>query len=101
MLRMNLLCLPLAMMVLAVGAQHCPYEAARSFGAACCPQGTNQGVVCREISYVLLAVSGTLEEGFELRRFFDDAVIEHHPTRMRRTKSVRDFLAGPSPWVVD
>ncbi len=32
---------------------------------------------------------------------FDDAVLEHHPTRMQRTKSVRDVLAGPSPWVVD
>ncbi len=32
---------------------------------------------------------------------FDAAVMEHHPTRMQRTKSVRDFLAGPSPWVVE
>jgi 2-oxoglutarate ferredoxin oxidoreductase subunit beta len=32
---------------------------------------------------------------------FDGALLEHHPTRMRRTKRVRDFLAGPSPWVVE
>ena len=31
----------------------------------------SQEVVCREISYVLLAVSGTLEEGFELRKNMD------------------------------
>ena len=32
---------------------------------------------------------------------FDDAMVRHHPTGMQRTKSVRDVLAGPSPWVVE
>lgn len=31
---------------------------------------------------------------------FDRTVIEKHVTGMQRTRSVRDFLAGPSPWVV-
>ena len=31
---------------------------------------------------------------------FDAAVIEHHVTGLERTRSVRDFIAGPNPWVV-
>jgi hypothetical protein len=64
--------LTLAVATVAVGdAQECPVDEAPTFGAACCPDGANQGAVCREISYVLLAVSGTLEEGFELRKNMD------------------------------
>jgi hypothetical protein len=50
---------------------HCPYDKAATHDSACCRSGTNQGFVRREISYVLLAVSGTLEEGFELRKNMD------------------------------
>ena len=32
---------------------------------------------------------------------FEDAFYAHHPTRMQRTKSVADFIKGPSSWVVD
>jgi hypothetical protein len=39
------------------------------FKSTCCPSGS--GISCREIHYVLLAVSGTLEEGFELRENLD------------------------------
>ncbi len=31
---------------------------------------------------------------------FEDAFYAHHPTRMRRTKSVTDFIKGPSSWTV-
>ncbi len=31
---------------------------------------------------------------------FEDAFYAHHPTRMKRTKSVADFIKGPNPWVV-
>jgi hypothetical protein len=41
------------------------------YESVCCAEAENQGAVCREISYVLLAVSGTLEEGFELRKNMD------------------------------
>ena len=52
------------------GQGQCPPEAP-VYDSVCCPGQTNQGAVCREISYVLLAVSGTLEEGFELRKNMD------------------------------
>ena len=32
---------------------------------------------------------------------FEDALYAHHPTRMQRTKSVADFIKGPSSWTVD
>ncbi len=32
---------------------------------------------------------------------FEDAFYAHHPTRMERTRSVADFIAGPSSWRVD
>ncbi len=32
---------------------------------------------------------------------YEDAFYAHHPTRMQRTKSVTDFIRGPSPWTVD
>ena len=32
---------------------------------------------------------------------FAESFYAHHPSGMRRTKSVTDFLAGPSPWVVE
>lgn len=32
---------------------------------------------------------------------FEDAFYAHHPSRMKRTKSVRDFIKGPSSWTVD
>ena len=32
---------------------------------------------------------------------FEDAFYSHHPTRMQRTKRVRDFIRGPSSWTVD
>ena len=32
---------------------------------------------------------------------FEDTFYAHHPTRMQRTKSVREFLKGPSSWTVD
>ncbi len=32
---------------------------------------------------------------------FEDAFYAHHPTRMERTKSINDFIAGPSSWTVD
>ena len=31
---------------------------------------------------------------------FEDTFYAHHPTRMQRTKSVSDFLQGPSSWTV-
>ncbi len=31
---------------------------------------------------------------------FEDAFYAHHPTRMKRTKTVADFIKGPNPWVV-
>ena len=31
---------------------------------------------------------------------FEDAFYAHHPTRMARTKSVSEFIKGPSSWVV-
>ncbi len=34
-------------------------------------------------------------------RTFDAAFVQHHATGMKRTRSVREFLAGPSPWVVE
>jgi hypothetical protein len=46
----------------------CTHDDAPTLDSACSPSGLNPGVVYREISYVLLAVSGTLEEGFELRK---------------------------------
>ena len=32
---------------------------------------------------------------------FEDSFYAHHPTRMQRTKSVRDFIKGPSSWTVE
>src|SRR5210317_520722 len=32
---------------------------------------------------------------------FEDAFYAHHPSRMQRTKSVKDFIKGPSSWTVD
>jgi 2-oxoglutarate ferredoxin oxidoreductase subunit beta len=32
---------------------------------------------------------------------FENAFYSHHPTRMKRTKRVRDFIRGPSSWTVD
>ena len=32
---------------------------------------------------------------------FEDAFYAHHPSRMKRTKSVADFIKGPSSWIVD
>jgi 2-oxoglutarate ferredoxin oxidoreductase subunit beta len=32
---------------------------------------------------------------------FEDAFYDHHQTRMNRTKSVVDFIRGPSSWTVD
>jgi 2-oxoglutarate ferredoxin oxidoreductase subunit beta len=32
---------------------------------------------------------------------FEDAFYAHHPSRMKRTKSVADFIKGPSSWTVD
>ena len=32
---------------------------------------------------------------------FEDTFYSHHPSRMERTKSVRDFMRGPSSWIVD
>jgi len=31
---------------------------------------------------------------------FEDSFYAHHPTRMKRTKRVEDFIKGPSSWVV-
>ncbi|MBT8107678.1 MAG: 2-oxoacid:ferredoxin oxidoreductase subunit beta [Gammaproteobacteria bacterium] len=31
---------------------------------------------------------------------FEDTFYAHHPSRMERTKSVRDFMKGPSSWTV-
>ncbi|MDJ0710017.1 MAG: 2-oxoacid:ferredoxin oxidoreductase subunit beta [Woeseiaceae bacterium] len=32
---------------------------------------------------------------------YEDAFYAHHPTHMQRTKSVADFIKGPSSWTVD
>jgi 2-oxoglutarate ferredoxin oxidoreductase subunit beta len=32
---------------------------------------------------------------------FEDTFYSHHPSRMEREKSVRDFIRGPSSWTVD
>ena len=32
---------------------------------------------------------------------YSERFYEHHPTRFERSRSVADYLAGPSPWVVD
>ena len=32
---------------------------------------------------------------------FEDAFYAHHPTRMERTESVKDFIKGPSSWTVE
>ena len=32
---------------------------------------------------------------------FESTFYKHHPSGMKRTKSVRDFIKGPSSWVVD
>ncbi len=32
---------------------------------------------------------------------FEDAFYAHHPTRMERTKSVSEFIRGPSSWTVE
>jgi 2-oxoglutarate ferredoxin oxidoreductase subunit beta len=32
---------------------------------------------------------------------FEHAFYSHHPTRMRRTKSVREFIKGPNSWTVE
>jgi 2-oxoglutarate ferredoxin oxidoreductase subunit beta len=32
---------------------------------------------------------------------FEDAFYAHHPSRMQRTKSVAELIAGPSPWTVE
>ena len=32
---------------------------------------------------------------------FEDSFYAHHPTRMQRAKSVRDFIKGPSSWTVE
>ena len=31
---------------------------------------------------------------------FEDAFYAHHPSRMRRTKSVQNVIAGPNTWTV-
>jgi 2-oxoglutarate ferredoxin oxidoreductase subunit beta len=31
---------------------------------------------------------------------FEDAFYAHHPTGMKRTKSVADFIKGPNSWTV-
>jgi 2-oxoglutarate ferredoxin oxidoreductase subunit beta len=31
---------------------------------------------------------------------YEDAFYSHHPSRMRRTKSITDFIKGPSSWTV-
>ena len=45
------------------------YHNKPEFRATCCTAGSS--IACQEIHYVLLAVSGTLEEGFELRPNLD------------------------------
>ncbi len=37
----------------------------------------------------------------QLAQSFEDSFYAHHPTRMQRTKSVRDFIKGPSSWTAD
>ena len=32
---------------------------------------------------------------------FEDAFYAHHPSRMKRKKSVRDLIKGPNSWTVD
>ncbi len=32
---------------------------------------------------------------------YEDAFYSHHPSRMQRTKSITDFITGPSSWTVD
>jgi 2-oxoglutarate ferredoxin oxidoreductase subunit beta len=32
---------------------------------------------------------------------YEDAFYAHHPSRMKRTKSIGDFIKGPSSWTVD
>ncbi len=32
---------------------------------------------------------------------YEDAFYAHHPSRMQRTKSIGDFIKGPSSWTVD
>jgi 2-oxoglutarate ferredoxin oxidoreductase subunit beta len=32
---------------------------------------------------------------------YEDAFYAHHPSRMKRTKSISDFIKGPSSWTVD
>lgn len=32
---------------------------------------------------------------------FEDSFYSHHPSRMRRTKSITDFIEGPSSWKVE
>jgi hypothetical protein len=32
---------------------------------------------------------------------FEDAFYAHHPSRMKRAKSVADLIKGPSSWTVD
>ena len=32
---------------------------------------------------------------------FEDAFYAHHPSRMERTKSIKDFIKGPSSWTVE
>jgi len=37
----------------------------------------------------------------ELSISYEDAFYAHHPSRMKRTKSIGDFIKGPSSWTVD
>jgi hypothetical protein len=32
---------------------------------------------------------------------YEDSFYGHHPSRMERKKSVRDFIKGPSSWTVE
>ena len=32
---------------------------------------------------------------------FEDAFYAHHPSQLKRTKSVADLIQGPSSWTVD
>jgi len=31
---------------------------------------------------------------------YEDAFYAHHPSRMKRTKNIGDFIKGPSSWTV-
>ena len=32
---------------------------------------------------------------------FEDSFYAHHPTRVKRTKSITEFIKGPSSWTID